>query len=229
MFSCFTVLVFSYVNSICYYLAMIESDQGTKAGGESRVSPPPRTADEGLWSFFGEVIRFTLIALLFIVPIRMFIAQPFIVSGASMHPTFETGEYLIVDELTYHMREPVRGDVVIFRFPQDPSKYFIKRIIGRPGETLISDKNSLSVTTKEGATVRVDEPYVVEAAPSAFTITLKDTEYFVMGDNRRASLDSRVFGPVPREYIVGRALLRLLPPTKIATFPGALTEFATED
>ncbi len=75
-----------------------------------------------------------LLSLFF--PIRLFVAQPFIVSGASMDPTFETGEYLIVDQLSYHFDDPVRGQVVIFKYPKDESKYFIKRVIGLPGETV---------------------------------------------------------------------------------------------
>ena len=80
-----------------------------------------------------EIIQFALIALIIVIPIRMFIAQPFIVSGASMENTFQSGEYLIVDQVTYRFEEPTRGDVVIFRYPQDTSKYFIKRIIGVDG------------------------------------------------------------------------------------------------
>lgn len=182
--------------------------------------PPPQEEKEGLLSLIAEVVRFSVIALLFIVPIRIFIAQPYIVSGASMHPTFESGEYLIVDQLSYRFMEPERGEVIIFRFPQDPSKYFIKRVIGLPGETVVADGATLSVVTPAGETIALEEPYIASADFGPFTVLLKDGEYFVMGDNRRASLDSRIFGPVPRDAFVGRALVRLLPPTKISVFPG---------
>ena len=85
---------------------------------------------------FIEIIRFAVIALIIVIPIRMFVAQPFIVSGASMEETFQSGEYLIVDQVSYHLHNPARGDVIVFRYPKDPSKYFIKRIIGLPGDTI---------------------------------------------------------------------------------------------
>ncbi|MBI3074920.1 MAG: signal peptidase I [Parcubacteria group bacterium] len=175
---------------------------------------------ESMWGLIAEVVRFSIIALLFIVPIRVFIAQPYIVSGASMHPTFESGEYLIVDQLSYRLKDPARGEVVIFRFPVDPSKYFIKRVIGLPGETVISNEATLSVLTASGETISLEEPYIADNAFGAFEKKLGDNEYFVMGDNRKASLDSRFFGAVSRKYVVGRALVRLLPPTKVSVFPG---------
>ena len=177
---------------------------------------------ESIFDLFVEVVRFTLLSLLFIIPIRIFIAQPYIVSGAFMHPTFGTGEYLIVDQLSYRFDEPERGDVVIFRFPQDRSKYFIKRVIGLPGETVSSDGGAISITT-DGGTRALAEPYLAgltRPTSGAFSASLKNDEYFVMGDNRAASLDSRIFGAVPRSYIGGRAFVRLLPPTRTSLFPG---------
>ncbi|MBI2048824.1 MAG: signal peptidase I [Parcubacteria group bacterium] len=175
---------------------------------------------ESFFSLIAEVVRFSIIALLFIVPIRVFIAQPYIVSGASMHPTFETGEYLIVDQFSYRFKEPARGEVIIFRFPVDPSKYFIKRVIGLPGETVMSNGTTLSVLAVDGKTIALEEPYIADKMSDVFEKKLGSDEYFVMGDNRRASLDSRFFGAVERKYFVGRALVRLLPPTKIGVFPG---------
>lgn len=183
-------------------------------------SPPPQEEKEGFLSLIAEVVRFSVIALLFIVPIRIFIAQPYIVSGASMHPTFESGEYLIVDQLSYRFKSPARGEVVIFRFPLDPSKYFIKRAIGLPGETVMANGTTLSVKTPDGEIMALDEPYAAGDGTGAFEKKLGSDEYFFMGDNRRASLDSRVFGAVSRRYVVGRALVRLLPPTKASILPG---------
>ena len=199
---------------LCYHLAMTELDIEEKRGVAEEQKK------EGFFSLIAEVVRFSIIALLFIVPIRVFIAQPYIVSGASMHPTFESGEYLIVDQLSYRLKDPARGEVVIFRFPVDPSKYFIKRVIGLPGETVISNEATLSVLTAEGKSIALEEPYIANNAFGAFEKKLNGNEYYVMGDNRKASLDSRFFGPVDRKYIVGRALVRLLPPTKISVFPG---------
>ena len=88
-------------------------------------------------NFFKEILKASLIALIIVVPVRFFVAQPYIVAGASMDTTFENGHYIIVDQLTYRFEEPQRGDVVVFKYPQDPSKYFIKRIIGLPGEAVV--------------------------------------------------------------------------------------------
>ena len=183
-------------------------------------SPNEENKKESVVSLLLEVVRFSAIALLFIVPIRIFIAQPYIVSGASMDPTFKNGEYLIVDQLSYRMSEPVRGEVVIFRFPKDPSKYFIKRVIGLPGEKITFANGVFSVTKKEGGMVTFKEEYLRQTFSDSFERELAEDEYFMMGDNRRASLDSRAFGALPRRFIVGRALVRLLPPTNIGVFPG---------
>lgn len=175
-------------------------------------------------SFFSELLRFALIALLIVLPVRLFVAQPFIVSGASMEETFATGQYLIVDQLTYHFEEPKRGDIVIFRYPNDPSKYFIKRVIGLPGDTVtITDGNVTITNDSETFQSPLSEPYVASANRSNGSLerTLGDGEYFVMGDNRGASSDSRAWGTLPRENIVGRAFVRLFPFNELDFLPGA--------
>jgi signal peptidase I len=173
-------------------------------------------------NFFTELLKFVLIAAAIVFPIRLFIAQPFIVSGASMEPTFFNGQYLIVDEVSYRFNEPARGDVVIFRPPQNEKEFYIKRIIGLPGETVTIQNGTVSVTTTTGATVPLDESYVVnEGNGSDITVTLKEGEYFVMGDNRPESSDSRVWGTLPRHNIVGRAFIRLLPIDHFGVLPGS--------
>ncbi len=172
---------------------------------------------------FVELVRFSIIAILIVVPVRLFIAQPFIVSGASMADTFQSGDYLIVDQVSYHFSEPQRGDVVIFRYPKDPSKHFIKRIIGIPGDTItiLGDTVTISnVNQPEGITI--SEPYILSmSGDTSLTETLGEREYFVMGDNRDHSSDSRAWGVLQRERIVGRAWLRLFPPTSAAFLPGS--------
>lgn len=174
-------------------------------------------------SFIGEVFKFAVLAILIVVPFRLLVAQPFIVSGASMSPTFETGEYLIVDQITYHLEEPKRGDVVIFKYPNDPSKYFIKRIIGLPGEVVqLANGNTVIINPNTQNEITLNEQYLIrDKTDDHLSITLSSDEYFVMGDNRNASSDSRVWGPVPRDKIIGRALLRLLPIHTFSFFPGA--------
>ncbi len=182
------------------------------------AGPSPQTEHPIL-----EIIRFSIIALLIVIPIRMFVAQPFIVSGASMEETFFHNEYLIVDQISYHLGQPQRGDVAIFRYPQDPSKFFIKRIIGVPGDTVVIDGNRVSIVNEihpDG--IELNEPYIKSMNANTFlTETLGPREYFVMGDNRNESSDSRVWGVLQEENIIGRAFLRLFPPSNLGVFPGA--------
>lgn len=186
------------------------------------ISPTPPTPERQQSGFIAEIFKFALIALLVVVPFRMFVAQPFIVSGASMEPTFKTGQYLIVDQVSYRFGGPVRGDVVIFRFPEDPSKFFIKRIVGLPGDTVSISGETVTIAPISGDSFELPEPYVSDGNQKEdyLTVTLSEGEYFVMGDNRSASSDSRVWGPVPKENIVGKAFVRLLPLTTIGLFPG---------
>ena len=163
--------------------------------------------------FWKELLKLLLIAFLVVVPFRKFVAQPFIVDGASMDPTFKNGQYLIVDELTYHFKGPERGSVLIFRYPKDPKKFFIKRVIGLPGETVEIKGGTVTITDKEGKKLTLDEPYVKYPRSDSETRILNQDEYWVMGDNRYGSSDSRVWGPVPEDNIIGRPLIRFWPPT----------------
>lgn len=161
-----------------------------------------------------EFLKLVLISILIVIPFRLYIAQPFIVDGASMDPTFKTGEYLIVDELTYHFSAPARGSVLIFKYPKDPSKYFIKRVIGLPGETVSIKQGVVTIINNEHPDgFLLDEPYVEFDRADNLTTTLGEGEYFVLGDNRSGSADSRVWGAVPEKNIIGRPIIRFLPPT----------------
>lgn len=176
-----------------------------------------------------EILRFSLIALIIVIPIRMFVAQPFIVSGASMQETFYTGEYLIVDQLTYQFSEAKRGDVIVFRYPKDPSKFFIKRVIGEPGDTVNIEGSTVRISNAQNPNGFIlNEPYIKNMANgSAVTEILGDREYFVMGDNRDQSSDSRVWGVLQEERIIGRAYLRLFPFSTLDYLPGAVTVTST--
>ncbi len=171
---------------------------------------------------FLEIIRFALIALIIVVPIRMFIAQPFIVSGASMESTFYNGQYLIVDQLTYLLESPKRGEVVVFRYPKNPSKFFIKRVIGVPGDKVSIQGKVITVTNEEYPDgVVLQESYVKTMSDTNdFYEELGEHEYFVMGDNRDHSSDSRIWGILHEDKIVGRAFLRLFPLNQIGIMPG---------
>jgi len=171
-----------------------------------------------------DLFTLALMIIVVVIPIRVFIISPFIVDGASMHPTFENLDYLVVDELVYAFSAPERGDVIVFRYPNDPAIYYIKRIIGLPGETVSINHGAASIATADGATLVLDEPYIVnEDATYTKKITLNQGEYFVMGDNRPNSSDSRVWGALPRKNIIGRVDLRLLPVTRASFFPGKAT------
>jgi signal peptidase I len=173
-------------------------------------------------SFFTELLKFAIVAVLIVVPVRLFVAKPFIVSGASMDPTFATGQYLIIDELSYHLGDPTRGDVVIFKYPKDPTQYFIKRVIGLPGETVKIQNSEVFVTKTDNTTVKLTEDYVKNIGNGAdLSTTLGEDEFFVMGDNRPESSDSRYWGVLPRANIVGRAFVRLLPVQQIGILPGS--------
>lgn len=178
-----------------------------------------------LLDFFGIFI----IALAIIVPIRYFIFQPFIVSGSSMEPNFSNGQYLIIDELTYHLSSPKRGQVVVLRYPKDPKQFFIKRIVGLPGEKIEIDNGKVTIFNAEHPQgVTADELYLPNQALSYphdptivggnKDITLGSDQYFMMGDNRLASSDSRDWGPLPRAEMVGKVLIRVLPLNKFDVF-----------
>ena len=168
-----------------------------------------------------DLFTLAILVVVVVIPIRVFVASPFIVDGDSMLPTFENLDYLIIDELIYRFKEPSRGDVVVFRYPDDPSIFYIKRIIGLPGEVVSINRGSVTVTTVGGEKLTLNEPYIVnEDATYTKNISLNPKEYFVMGDNRPNSSDSRIWGPLSRKDIIGRVDLRLLPISKGSLFPG---------
>ncbi len=171
-----------------------------------------------------DLFTLALLIVVVVIPIRMFIVSPFVVDGASMHPTFENLDYLIIDEIVYAFSSPARGDVVVFRYPGNPSIFYIKRIIGLPGETVSINRGSVTISSASGEDIALTEPYIVnEDATYTKSISLNDGEYFVMGDNRPNSSDSRVWGVLPRENIIGRVDLRLLPIRESEFFPGRAT------
>ena len=176
---------------------------------------------EGGW----DLIKFAVIAIIIVVPIRMWVAQPFIVSGESMFPTFDNGQYLIVDEISYILGQAHRGDVVVFRYPGDTSRFFIKRIIGLPNEKVIINNGKVTIINKDHPEGFVlNEPYINEKLFTGDTYTTGNNDYFVMGDNRNRSSDSRTWGLLPKNLMVGRAYLRLLPFDKISYLPGSYNQ-----
>jgi len=165
-----------------------------------------------------EVLEIVLIAFITVFLIRSFIAQPFLVNGASMEPAYSDKHYLLVDELIYRFREPARGEVIVLRYPGNNKTFFIKRIIGLPGETITITNNIVAVSDPRNPkeSIIIQEPYLPMGSITGGDqeINLGENEYFVMGDNRNNSFDSRNWGPLPEEEIVGLVRLRVFPLNK---------------
>ncbi len=196
----------------------------------SRKSPVPE--DHKLLRWFGptlgavalflvEIVQIAVLALAIILPVRYFLIQPFIVKGASMEPNFYDSEYLIIDELTFHFRNPERGEIVVFRPPQheNDNLYYIKRVIGLPGETVEIRNGVITIYNNDVPNgFSLQESYISEVTEGRDRRTLGPDEYYVMGDNRDASLDSRYFGAVSRDHLIGRVWVRGLPLDRATTF-----------
>jgi signal peptidase I len=192
-------------------------------------------ASYGVGGFFVEIVKIFFLALVIIIPIRVFIFQPFFVQGASMESSFEDGEYLIVNEIGYKktevgiedmkigtlrpFRKLERGDVIVFRYPKDPSQFYIKRVIGLAGETVEIKEGKVSIYNKQwpqgkilNETAYLDEDVITQVQDNPVLVkTVGEKEYFVMGDNRPNSSDSRVWGTINDTDVIGKVLLRAWP------------------
>ena len=179
----------------------------------------PSAAKKKALGGFLELVQVVLISAAIVIPLRTFLVQPFYVKGQSMEPNFYDHEYLFIDKLTYRRDTPKRGDVVVTRYPRNPSEFFIKRVIGLPGETVEVANGKVRIYNKEHENGFVLHEQQVgtqgyldqQITPLTDTKTLKDDEYYLMGDNRAASLDSRIFGPVKRSFLVGKVWVRAYP------------------
>lgn len=180
---------------------------------------------QGVGSFFIEIVKIFILAIIVILPIRMFLFQPFFVQGASMEPNFEDGQYLIINELGYKetdlkiakinsFKEINRGEVIVFRYPLNPKQFFIKRVIGLPGERIKVDKGSVYIYNNAHPDgYKLEESYLPDGllTKGDNDYLIKEDEYFVMGDNRNHSSDSRMWGPIKNSNVVGRVLVRAWP------------------
>ncbi len=176
---------------------------------------------ESFKSFVGDTLKLAFISLLIILPLRYYVVQPFFVLGASMEPTFENGDYLIVDEISYRTGDPERGDVVVFKYPYDKKQYYIKRIVGLPGEIVSFKDGRIVIKNKDNPEgFFIEEDYLLNEKETfgGREVKLGVDEYYVLGDNRGASSDSRRWGPLKREFIVGKVFLRVFPFDSISVF-----------
>jgi signal peptidase I len=213
------------------------STEETNLNNENFPSPND-DRNSGLWSsivagalFIWDFLKVLLIALVIIIPMRYFVFQPFIVSGSSMEPNFTNKQYLIIDEISFYFKQPERGQVVVTKHPKDSEQYLIKRIIGLPNEEIKIENGRVYVTNpKTKETIELDETYLpnqgltyphYEAVIGGRkTLVLGSDEYFVMGDNRLASSDSRDWGPVSEKSLVGKVFLRVLPLKQFELYSG---------
>lgn len=185
----------------------------------------------GVGGLLLEMVKVFLLAVVIIIPVRVFLFQPFFVQGSSMEPNFEDGQYLVISEFGYKQttvdaieklgftvrpfKEIARQDVAVFRYPKHPEQYFIKRVIGLPGEAVEIKKGKVVIynTTHPEGFVLDESAYI---GPNIVTQDMPRTavgenEYFMMGDNRSASYDSRAIGPINKDKVIGRVLMRAWP------------------
>jgi signal peptidase I len=181
--------------------------------------------DDSVWgsikTFIWETVKVIVISLAIIIPVRYFLIQPFYVKGASMEPNYEDHEYLIIDELSYRFRDPVRGEVVVFRPPSDPRQFYIKRVVGLPGERVKVTAGEVILYSSDHPTgEKLSEDYLAPGTVTLGEVDLRlgSGEYYLLGDHRGASLDSRVFGAVKRSAIVGRTWVRGWPLDRVTVF-----------
>lgn len=176
-----------------------------------------------------DILKFLAPIIIVVFLIRTYIAQPFIVDGESMSPNFHTGNYLIINELSYHFHNPARGDVIVLRYPLDTTRFFIKRIVGLPGDTVSVHDGAVYISNAANPKGFKDvEPYESQPtfpAGNYNNITLGADQYFVMGDNRGGSSDSRTWGILPRRDIIGHVAIRLFPLSVLSIDPASLKSF----
>lgn len=179
---------------------------------------PAPSMKEHIVDFFQTLVVFAAIGTV----IYLFVAQPHKVSGSSMFPNFHNADYIITDKITYKFSLPKRGDVVVFKNPKDPTQDFIKRVIGLPGERVKVEAGKVYINSK-----RLNEPYL---KPEVYTTTgsflqegkeatVTDGNIVVMGDNRPNSSDSREWGQLPNEKLIGRVILRYWPAQDFGVYP----------
>ena len=169
-------------------------------------------------NFILDFLETIVVALSIFVVVYLFLVKPHEVKGSSMEPNFQNNDYILTDKISYKINEPSRGDVVIFKSPKNPEVDYIKRVIGLPGERVKVQNGSVFINDK-----KLEEPYLKDRTllfPGSYLqegveITVPVNEYFVFGDNRPHSSDSREFGPIPISSIIGKALIRYWPLTKL--------------
>ncbi len=181
---------------------------------DPQIIPPEKNSMFKKYALFAwDFIKIIITAAIIVLPIRYFLFQPFIVKGESMVPNFQSGDYLIVDEISYRIIEPKRGDVVVLKYPLDTTQRFIKRIVGLPGETVEIMDGKVTIIKNGKKTILDEKSYLPGplSTDGKMSLVLGTSDYFVLGDNRQFSYDSRRWGVLPSEDILGRAIFRVFP------------------
>ncbi len=187
-----------------------ESDEVLEVTSQSKIAK--------VGSVLLELLKIAVLAGLAIGFVRYFLFKPFYVKGQSMEPNFEERDYLIIDELSYRFHEPNRGDVVVFKH-HPTNDFFLKRIIGLPGERVKVESNKVIIYNEKNPQGFVlGENYLTEETGGSVVTTLGTDQYFVLGDNRDASLDSRRFGAIDGADVVGRVWIRGWPFSRVSAF-----------
>ncbi|MGC9049119.1 MAG: signal peptidase I [Patescibacteria group bacterium] len=171
--------------------------------------------------FIWDLVKLVIIAFIIVWPIHRFVFQPFLVQGPSMEPNFYDKEYLIIEEVSYRFTQPRRGEIIVFRPSSNPNNYLIKRIIALPNERIVIKNGNIYIYNDEYPQgIKLQENYLSPGVSTSGEIDQKlgPDEYFVLGDNRQLSLDSRSFGPIKRKEIIGRTWLRGWPLNRVAKF-----------
>lgn len=195
-----------------------ETEKIEKSESPSGVSENEKNILSKAGLFFLELIKIAILAGITIGLVRYFLFKPFYVKGQSMEPNFYEKDYLIIDEISYRFKDPQRGEVVVFKSPVSDD-YYLKRIVGLPGERVKIETNKVIIYNEEYPQgIVVEEIYTEEKTPGSISEALGPTQFFVLGDNRDSSYDSRRFGPIERSAIVGRAWLRGWPFTRAEIF-----------
>jgi signal peptidase I len=160
----------------------------------------------GFWRFLLDIVETVVLSAVLFIGINAVSAR-IRVDGFSMEPTLHNGEFVIVNKLAYKFGEPKHGDVIVFRYPRDPEQEYIKRIIGLPGDRIRIVNGEVYVNDE-----LIDEPYIAAAPRYQSEWRVPEGSLFVLGDNRNNSSDSHNWGPVPMEYVIGKALFVYWPP-----------------
>lgn len=187
----------------------------------NNINPGEENKVISFLSFFWDLVKTFIVVMMIAFSIRYFIIQPFVVDGDSMLPNFVNNEYLIAEKISYDFREPSRGDVVIFRYPKNPEVIYIKRVIGLPGESIEIKNGKVFIASTGNEQFELTENYLSKTTKTHsynegqssddFKLQLKDKEFFVLGDNRDHSSDSREWGVLPKGNIIGRVWITVTP------------------